>query len=148
MDKQKLSLGIFAVVGVVTVVLIGALMAKQKQVSTGGKGITVPDQTGQIPTPPPLPTKTPEEIKIISQIETKIVTIKNLKFEPETLTIKLHDQVVWKNQDTVNHKVKGDNWGNVPIGPGENFTQAFDKVGTYSYTCTLHPTMTGTIIVK
>lgn len=148
MNKQKLSLGVFAVIGVATVILIGALVTKQKQVPTGGKGTATPGQTGQIPTSPPLPTKTPEEIKIISQIETKIVTIKNLKFEPETLTVKLHDQVAWKNEDTVDHKVKGDNWGNVPIGPGENFTQAFDKAGTYSYTCTLHPTMTGTIIVK
>lgn len=147
MDKQKLSLGLFAVVGVITLVLIGALITKQKQTPTGGGGIT-PGQTDQTPTSPPLPTKTPEEIKIISQIETKIITIKNLKFEPETLTIKLHDQVVWKNLDSVDHKIKGDDWGNVPIGPGENFTQAFDKAGAFSYACTLHPEMKGTIIVK
>ncbi|PIS13891.1 hypothetical protein COT65_01720 [Candidatus Shapirobacteria bacterium CG09_land_8_20_14_0_10_47_13] len=145
MDKQKLSLGIFGVVGVITLVLIGALVTKQNQVSPG---TTTPGQNELAPTSPPLPTKTAEEIKIISQIETKVVTIKNFKFDPETLTVKLHDQVVWKNQDTVNHQIKGNNWGNVPIGPGENFTQAFDKAGTFPYVCALHPTMTGTIIVK
>lgn len=147
MDKQKLSLGIFAVVGIITLVLIGALVTKQNQTPTG-KGTTTPGQTELAPTSPPLPTKTPAEIKIISQIETKIVTIKNVKFDPETLTVKLHDQVVWKNEDTVTHNVKGTGWGNVPIGPGENFTQAFDKAGTFTYVCAIHPTMTGTIIVK
>lgn len=144
MEKQKFSLGILAVVGVVTVFLISALIIKQSQAPT-------PQPTGQpdqAPTFPPLPTKTPEEIKIISKIETKTVVVKNSKFDPETLMVKLHDQVVWKNEDTVNHKVKGEGWGNVPIGPGENFTQAFDKAGTYPYICALHPTMTGTIIVK
>lgn len=128
----------------VTVLLISTLIIKQGQAPAPQPA----GQPGQVPTSPPLPTKTPQELEIISKIETKTVTIKNLKFEPETLTIKLHDQVVWKNQDSIDHKVKGNDWGNVPIGPGENFTQAFDKTGTYSYTCTLHPTMTGTIIVK
>ena len=148
MDKQKLSLGIFAVVAVVTVILIGALAIKQKQVPFGGKSRTTTAQNDQFLTQPPLPTKTPQELETISKIETKTVVIENLKFEPETLTVKLHDQVVWRNEDNVDHKVKGDNWGNVPIGPGENFTQAFDKPGTYPYICALHPSMIGTIIVK
>lgn len=144
MDKQKLSLGIFAAVAVITVLLISTLIIKQRQTPT----LPPAGQPVQIPTSPPLPTKTPQELEIISKIETKIVTIKNNQFDPQTITVKRYDQVEWQNKDTVNHKVKGEGWGNVPIGPSENFTQAFDKAGTYSYICALHSTMTGTVIVK
>jgi plastocyanin len=145
--KQKLPLLILGVVAVVTAGLITALLIKSKQLSpspaTGPTG-----QDLQSPTAPPLPTKTPQEIEIISKTETKVVIIRNSKFDPETLTIKLHDQVVWKNQDTVDHKVAGKDWGKVLIQPGENLVQTFDKAGVYPYTCVLHPTMTATIIVK
>lgn len=96
----------------------------------------------------PRPTKTPQEIKIISEIKDHTISIKDNAFSPETVTIKVNDQVIWENNDNTQHQVKGDDWGGVTINNGERFTQAFDKSGTYQYYCTIHPEMKGTIIVK
>lgn len=95
-----------------------------------------------------IPTLTPERKEIISKIETHTVTIQNRTFSPASLTIKLHDQVEWQNKDSETYKIKGEDWGNVPIEPGESFSQAFETAGTYSYSCALHPEMTGTIVVE
>lgn len=94
-----------------------------------------------------IPTKTPQEIEIISKIETHTVEIENDKFNPPQLQIKLHDQVVWVNKNNKTHKITGEGWGNVPIENGESFTQAFDEPGTYSYSCALHPEMRGSVTV-
>ena len=95
-----------------------------------------------------IPTLTPERIEIISKLETHIVTIQNNTLNPNTLTIKLHDQVEWQNKGSEDYQIKGEDWGNVPIAPGESFTQAFETAGTFSYSCALHPELTGTIIVQ
>lgn len=94
------------------------------------------------------PTLSPEEKEIIANLQTHEVKIENGKLNPETLTIKLHDQVMWVNNDTKPHKIAGENWGGVPIQPGESFTQAFDQKGTFSYSCALQPDLKGTIIVE
>lgn len=94
-----------------------------------------------------IPTKTPQEIEIISKTETHTVNIENEQFNPPTLQIKLHDQVMWINKNSKIHKITGEGWGNVPIEDGESFVQAFNEPGTYSYSCALHPQIQGTIIV-
>ena len=81
-------------------------------------------------------------------MKTHTVSIQKSQFTPQTLTIKLHDQVRWENKDSINHQVKGKNWGNVPLRPGRRFTQAFDEIGSFPYSCALHPEMKGTIIVE
>lgn len=94
------------------------------------------------------PTLTPERIEIVQKLEEYVVTIQNQQFSPSTLTIKANDQVKWENKDNEVYQIKGDNWGNIPLRPGKNFTQAFEKPGTYSYSCALHPELAGTIIVE
>lgn len=91
---------------------------------------------------------TPEKKEIISKLETHTVTIQNGSLSPTSLTIKLHDQVKWQNNDNETYQIKGEDWGNVPIESGESFTQAFETAGTFSYSCVLHPELTGTIIVQ
>jgi plastocyanin len=95
-----------------------------------------------------LPTRSPEEIKIISQMETKNVEIKDKTFIPAALTIKVHDQVRWHNADEVDYQLKGDGWQSLPLKPSRNFTRSFDQAGTFPYTCSLHPEMKGTVVVK
>lgn len=95
-----------------------------------------------------LPTLSPEEKEIISKLENHVVVIEDQSFDPKDLTIKPHDQVEWQNEDGETYQIKGDDWGDVPIEPGESFTQAFATPGTYTYGCLLHPDLSGTIIVK
>lgn len=145
--KEKLAFGLLAIVALISISLVSFYYVQQQKLTLK----PTPPPVGQgkpVISSVPIPTKTEEEKKIIAKIETLTVVIKDKKFAPQTLTIKLHDQVAWQNKDSLSHQVKGNNWGNVPINAGENFTQAFDTLGTFPYTCVLHPEMTGTIIVE
>jgi plastocyanin len=77
--------------------------------------------------------------------------IKNFAFSPQTITVAKNTKVVWTNNDTTTHTVTGDNGndpGNSPsIPPGGTFSYLFDTAGTYTYHCSIHPSMTGTIVV-
>ena len=130
---------------VLLLVITGALVISYKQ-KTGLSKVTPP----AIPTTQPIapPTLTPERIEIIKKMETLEVSIKSTGFEPAALTVKLHDQVTWTNNDSKNHKVTSESWGNVTIAPGERFTKAFDKAGIFNYSCGLQPSLKGKIIVE
>ncbi len=75
-------------------------------------------------------------------------------FTPATLTVKAGASVTWVNKDPVTHTVtstsvpsgaKGFDSGDLPYG--YPFTVTFTTPGTYQYYCSIHPIMTGTIVV-
>lgn len=78
------------------------------------------------------------------------VQMKNFSFSPNTLTIKKGDIVVFANSDSVGHTVTANDGsfdtGN--IGSGASQTLTFSKTGTFTYYCSIHPNMKGTIIVQ
>jgi plastocyanin len=75
------------------------------------------------------------------------VTIKDLAYTPETLTVPAGATVTWVWRDgAIAHDVKGDGFRSKVISEG-TFSHRFDQPGTYDYVCTLHPNMTGTIEV-
>ena len=78
------------------------------------------------------------------------VIIQSMAFIPVTLTVPVGTTVRWKNKDNVAHTVTSDTgaWdsGNIPVNGVFNFP--FTAAGTYTYHCTYHPMMTGTIIVQ
>jgi plastocyanin len=78
------------------------------------------------------------------------VVMKNTAFDPATVTIKAGESVTWTNQDPMNHTVVADNgeFKSGELGQGGIFTFKFDKAGTYAYHCSIHPSMTGTVIVQ
>ncbi len=146
LDKIILTTGI--ILFVVTSSAVVSTLIKKGSTETGKTPAaqienSQPDRTLQIP-----PTLTPERIEIIAQLETHTVNIENGTFNPLSLTIKLHDQVEWHNNTGETYKVKGKDWGNVPIDPGMIFSQAFETAGTFTYSCALHPGVTGTVIVE
>ena len=79
-------------------------------------------------------------------------TIEN--FSHRDSQINVAETLVWANVDSVPHTVTLGSKG-VPepgfdsglMGPGQSFALKFDQPGTYSFTCTLHPTMNGDIVV-
>ena len=79
-------------------------------------------------------------------------TIEN--FSHRDSQIKVGETLVWTNMDAVPHTVTLGSKG-VPepgfdsglMGPGQSFALKFDLPGSYSFTCTLHPTMNGEIVV-
>ena len=79
------------------------------------------------------------------------VTIKDFKFSPETLSVKVGDKVTFKNSDGQPHTATSDNSGDFDAGavdPGTSKVVTFDKAGTFTYHCSFHPFMHGTIEVK
>jgi plastocyanin len=79
------------------------------------------------------------------------VSMKDIKFNPSTVNIKVGDTVTWTNDDSVGHDVTGDGFKSGDAGglqSGDTFKHKFDKAGTFKYRCTVHPGMTGEVDVK
>jgi len=95
-------------------------------------------------TPTPTPTPTP----VTKPAETKTVTIQNFSFNPTTLTIKKGDTVIWVNNDSYDHQIKSSIFNSSKLSKGQSFSYTFNSAGTFDYLCTIHPSMTGKIIVE
>jgi plastocyanin len=82
--------------------------------------------------------------------ETTQVEVKDFMFAPTTLTVSAGAQVTWINRDDEPHTVVSDTgmFRSGAMDTNESFSFKFDKPGTYHFTCSIHPRMVGTIIVK
>jgi plastocyanin len=76
------------------------------------------------------------------------VTIKNFSFGPGTINISPGDRVVWTNRDDVKHTAtRGGSFTTGKIKPGRSVAVKFGSKGTYRYHCSIHPEMTGKVVV-
>ena len=78
------------------------------------------------------------------------VTIASFAFTPATVTIDVGDTVTWTNQDSVAHTATATDasWDTGDIAQGASASITFSTAGTFTYLCTPHPTMTGTVVVR
>jgi plastocyanin len=79
------------------------------------------------------------------------VTMKDINFHPGTLKVKAGQTVTWTNQDSVGHDVTSKAFQSGSAGgiePGQSFKHKFAKAGTFTYVCSVHPGMGGTVVVK
>jgi plastocyanin len=78
------------------------------------------------------------------------VIMNNRSYDPATVTIKAGDTVTWVNQDAPQHDVVADNgeFKSDLFDKGGTFSFTFSTAGTYPYHCSIHPGMTGTVIVQ
>jgi plastocyanin len=78
------------------------------------------------------------------------VKIDNFVFSPERLTVKAGTTVTWINHDDIPHTVaaKDRAFKSKVMDSDESFSFTFSTPGEYSYFCSLHPHMTGTIVVE
>ena len=79
-----------------------------------------------------------------------VIELKAFMFEPTALTVAAGTAVAWKNLDPEPHTVASvdGTFRSGALDQGDSFTFTFAKPGTYRYVCSIHPQMTGTIIVK
>jgi amicyanin len=92
-------------------------------------------------TPVPVPTNAPS-------VSDNTITINKMAFNPPQMTVKAGANVRWVNEDSVIHRLKFlDDIQSPFLAAGQSYTRAFDRPGTYDYSCTIHPSMQGTIIV-
>lgn len=78
------------------------------------------------------------------------VSISGFAFNPATITIKAGESVTWTNADSVDHRPVADNgeFTGPTMANGQSYSFTFTKAGTYKYHCTIHPSMTGTVVVQ
>jgi plastocyanin len=79
-----------------------------------------------------------------------VVNIDNFVFGPQTITVPVGATVTWTNKDDIPHtSVSTDGvFKSKVLDTDEKFSYTFTKVGTYPYYCTIHPKMTGKVVVQ
>ena len=82
--------------------------------------------------------------------ETAEVKIDNFSFGPAELTVSAGTTVTWINRDDIPHTVVSTDkvFKSKVLDTDEKFSFTFSKAGTYPYFCSIHPKMTGKIIVQ
>jgi plastocyanin len=78
------------------------------------------------------------------------VKIDNFVFGPETLTVPVGATVTWTNKDDIPHTTVSTDgvFKSKVMDTDEKFSYTFTKAGTYSYYCSVHPKMTGKVVVQ
>jgi plastocyanin len=81
--------------------------------------------------------------------ETHTVMIEGMKFQPETLTVKQGDTVVWRNTDVVPHTATlAGGFDSGLIAPGASWSWTAGQAGRVDYVCTYHPGMKAAVVVQ
>lgn len=78
------------------------------------------------------------------------VTIQNFSFSPSTITIHPGDSITWTNMDSAPHSATADD-GSFDTGvlqKGQSKTLKFSSMGTFTYHCSVHPSMKAKVVVQ
>ena len=79
------------------------------------------------------------------------IEIKDFAFNPQTMTVRSGETVTWINRDEEPHtvvSVEKQFKKSTALDTDQTFTITAGAPGTYTYFCSVHPKMTGTIVVK
>ena len=77
------------------------------------------------------------------------VGIDNFTFNPKVVTVKAGDTVVWTNRDDIPHTVADPGkFKSKALDTGDTYSFTFTTPGSFDYFCSLHPHMTGRIVVE
>ena len=79
------------------------------------------------------------------------VAIDNFSFIPQTLTVPVGTTVTWINHDDVPHTVLSVDKTTIvspALDTDDKFSFTFTAPGVYDYFCSLHPHMTGAVVVQ
>lgn len=78
---------------------------------------------------------------------THTVIISQMKFNPDKLTVKKGDKIIWKNKDIVLHDVTqiDKKWTSGPLKPGESWSKTV--TANFDYFCSIHVVMKASVVV-
>ncbi|MES2056483.1 MAG: cupredoxin family copper-binding protein [Pseudomonadota bacterium] len=87
---------------------------------------------------------------IAAPAKTQAVSIKGFAFSPQVLTVAPGTTVTWTNVDEDPHTVTANDrsFHSAALDTDDKYSFTFTKLGDYAYFCSLHPHMTGKIVVK
>lgn len=113
---------------------------------TGGEDTAVVTETTEATEPEsnaPAPSGEAERTAKVEMVD--------YSFEPPTVTIQAGGKVIWQNEGEEPHTATADDGsfdtGTIESGKLKSEAAAFKKPGTFSYICTIHPQMKGTVEV-
>lgn len=145
-------------VGLIVVLLaLGGFMVVQSQSKTEAPTSTAPQTQDQTTESSVTHESVSESDDSMMKKEDNVVILTSTGFEPKTITVKVGEEVVWKNQSgetaTVDSAVHPThrvyprlNLGN--FEDGEEHRLVFDKAGRYNYHDHLNPSRFGTVVVE
>jgi plastocyanin len=110
--------------------------------SDGAPADPAPDTTPSAP-------RTSHRTIVAQTAATKNVTISDFEFTPATITVNAGDTVEWTNDGPTGHSATANDksFDTGILSKGESGSQTFDTEGSFSYICTPHPFMKGTVKV-
>jgi plastocyanin len=131
------------------IIIIAAVLAAGCTQSQQPQPTAITPTPGQTPAQPSAsPVNTPLSQAPVSE---NTIAIKNFAFNPPTMTVTAGSIVRWVNQDSAPHRIMFSDKreaGSDVLSPSQSYSKKFDLAGRFSYYCTIHPDMTGTIIVE
>jgi len=140
--RLSTSLGLIVLI-VLTAFLIGC----------GGYSSPSPSSPSPTPSPAPAPSPSPAPSGSTATTVTIPANARALgagAFVPNPSTVAQGTVVTWSNTDSTTHDIVSDTgvWDSGRVAGGDSFRFTFATRGTYPYHCTIHPSMTGTIVVQ
>jgi plastocyanin len=91
-----------------------------------------------------------EDDKQAAAVDGKQVVVDNFSFTPATAAVPIGTTVRWTNHDDIPHNVVSPErkFKSPVLDTDEVFSHTFDVAGTYQYYCSIHPRMTGQVVVR
>lgn len=150
MNRKQMVFGGLVIVAIVAIVVAVMATGKEEEVKTNNSQ-NHSDQSGGTNASAGEEPKV-SDAEVAEAVEADEVTISNFAYAPKTIKVKVGTKVTWTNNDSVGHDVAADKpSADAPsselLNKGESYSFTFKKAGTYSYHCTPHPYMRGTVIV-
>jgi plastocyanin len=102
------------------------------------------------PGAPPAPSAAPPPAPASSAptpAATASVAITAFAYAPSDLRVTAGTEVTWTNRDPASHTATGDGFDTGRLATGAAGSHRFDRPGTFTYLCTVHPAMTGRVVV-
>lgn len=85
-----------------------------------------------------------------SASESITVRIDGMRFEPASITVEPGTKVTWVHGGRMPHTITGnaEGLGSSTLQQGQSYSHTFTDSGLYNYYCSIHPSMTGSVVVK
>jgi len=85
-----------------------------------------------------------------AELAAAVVAIDNFTFKPQRITVKAGTIVTWTNRDDIPHAIAatGNLFKSKVLDSDNSYSFTFTTPGSYDYFCSLHPHMTGTVVVE
>lgn len=96
----------------------------------------------------PSTSQTPTQSSDQTKNASVTINIQNFAFNPASVTISKGTTITWTNNDSAPHQIKSATFNSSQLSKGQTFSFTFNDAGTFDYSCAIHPSMLGKIIVQ